>query len=442
LTWFGDVVNDLSPAERAELDRLRNEVATLREAAATYGRARWRRGVRWVAATAVLLVAGILATAAVTAVYLRAQVLNTDSYMQTVAPLGVDPAVRAAVANRLTAEIITRSDIQDVTTSLGDNLVARGAPSQVHDLVNPVVSALSSFVNRKVNEFLTTKRFETAWININRVAHEGLVTVLTGRQGQFLTSQGDTVTLDLGELLSLAKQRLVEEGLTTFGKIPDVSISYTLIQSKELPKIRTYARMLDAAGTWLPWVALATLVAGVLIAPNRRRGIVLGWTFVGVVAVVALAALAFARTYYVDHPPASVGSPEAAEVTITTVLRYLVASLQTLIVVSIIFVLGGLLAGPSTPAVAIRRVLGRGLDAAASGLRHSGTWAGAVGRGLGTAYHWIQIGLVLVAVAIFILADRPGISAVLWTTAAVLAVLLVLEILVRAGKPTAREASA
>jgi hypothetical protein len=65
-----------------------------------------------------------------------------------------------------------------------------------------------------------------------------------------------------------------------------------------------------------------------------------------------------------------------------------------------------------------------------------------LGRGLGAAYQWIQIGLVLVSVAIFILTDRPVISAVLWTTAAVVAVLLVLEILVRAGNPTAREASA
>jgi hypothetical protein len=56
-----------------------------------------------------------------------------------------------------------------------------------------------------------------------------------------------------------------------------------------------------------------------------------------------------------------------------------------------------------------------------------GARAASASGGMGAAHHR---GLVLLAVAVFILADRPGISAVLWTTAAVLAVLLVLEIFV------------
>jgi hypothetical protein len=428
------VDRELNADERAELERLRR--------AEWASRRRWARAGRWVAATALLLVAALLGGLAVVAVYLRDQVLDTDTYVATVTPLAQDPAVRSAVAQRLTDEIITRSDLSGLAMSAAGKLEQSGAPEQVSDLVAPLVSGVSSFLNDKINSFMTTARFETAWVNINRVAHEGLVTVLTGRQGRFLTSEGDTVTLDLGELLTLVKERLVAEGMTIFGRIPDVSVPYTLVQSDRLPLVRTYARLLDAAGTWLPWVALVALLGGVLVAPGRRRAILVGSALAGGVAVALLGAVAFARTYYVDNLPASVHSPEAAAAVIDTMLRYLIAALQTLLVAMVVFVIGAFLAGPSRIAVGFRRLVDRVLDAVARLLRRGGGWVAATSRALATAHDPLQIGLVLLAVVGLVLANRPGVAAVLWTTAAVLVLLAVLEVFARARPAAARPAAA
>jgi hypothetical protein len=350
-----------------------------------------------------------------------------------VAPLAEDPTVRSAVSQRLTDEIITRSDLQGLATTLADKLEQEGAPDQLSDLVGPLVSGVSSFLNSKINQLMATQRFEDAWRNINRLAHEGLVTVLTGEQGKIVSSQGNTVTIDLGELLTLVKQQLVAEGLTIFGKIPDVSIQYTLFESDQLPKVRTYTRLLDVVGTWLPWVALILVLAGVLTAPNRRRGIIVASIMIGLTALLFLAAISVVQTYYVDNLPAEVRSPQAAEIVINTVLRFLVAALQTLVAAMVVFLIGALLAGPSRPAVAIRRLLNRGIDALAGLLARAGSWVTATGRVLAAAYHPIHIGLVLLAVIVFILANQPGIPAVVWTTVAVVLVLLVMEVFVRAG---------
>jgi hypothetical protein len=393
----------------------------------------WARGGRWFASVLVLFVAAILCSLAVVAVYLRDEVLDTDTYVATVAPLGTNPTVRTAVAQRLTDEIITRSDLQGLTTSVADKLVQEGAPSQVTDLVGPVVSGVSSFLNSKINDLMATQRFEDAWRNINRLAHQGLVTVLLGQQGKIISSEGNTVTLDIGELLTLVKQQLVSEGLTIFGKIPDVSIQYTVLESDQLPTIRTYTRLLDAAGTWLPWVALVLLFAGVLTAPNWRRGIMTGAIMVGLVALLFLAALYVVRTYYVDNLPATIKSPQAAEVVINTMLRFLVEALQTLVAAMLVFLVGAFLAGPSRFAVAIRRLLNKGIDALAGLLARAGAWVAATGRVLAAAYHPLHIGLVLLAVVIFVLVKNPGISAVVWTTVAVVLMLLVMEVFVRAG---------
>ena len=263
------------------------------------------------------------------------------------------------------------------------------------------------------------------------MAHEGLITVLTGRQGRVLTSQGDTVSIDLGELLTLVKQQLVAEGLTIFEKIPDVSIPYPLLQSDKLPQVHTYARALDLAGTWLPWIALLALLAGILIAPNRRRGLLVGSVLTGLTALLALGAVTLLRTYYVDNLPPSVRSPEAASIVLTTMLRYLVAALQALAVAAAILALGAFLAGPAGVAVWLRRWVRRGLDAAGRLLARAGTWAVRVGHGVAVARRPIQVGTVLLAVVVLILANRPGVPAVAWATVAVLAVGAVTEVFAR-----------
>jgi hypothetical protein len=419
-------MTELTPDERAELQRLR------RDEAARAG----RRGVRvsrWIGAVVVLMVAAVLGSLAVVATYMRSEVLDTNTYVETVAPLGSDPTVRTAVAARLADEIVVRSDVEGLANQLADRLVTEGAPARVTDLVGPLVGGLRSFLNTKLSELMATPRFEQAWQNINRVGHQGLVTALTGGQGQFVSSQGNTVTVDLGELLSLAKQQLVAEGFSVFGKIPDVSIPYTLVESDQLPKVRTYTKLLNSIGTWLPWVALVLLVGGVLLAPNRRRGIVLGALLLAGAGALTLAGVTAARTYYVDNLPSGVRSPEAVEAVITTVLRYLMASLQTLIVAALILAVGALLAGPSAVAVGFRRLVNRGLDALAVLLRRAGTWAVRTGQALAAAAQPLRIGIVVLAVVLLIAANRPGIPAVLWTTAAVLVVLVVLEVFVRAG---------
>jgi hypothetical protein len=415
--------SELTPDERTELERLRRESVSRPNG--------WARGGRWVGAVVVLVLAAVLGSFAVVAVYLRSEVLDTDTYVETVAPLGTDPTVRTAVAARLTDEIVARTDLEGLTKDLADKLVTAGAPSGITDLVGPAVGGISSFVNSKINELMATQRFEDAWENINRVGHEGLITALMGGKGKVVTSEGYTVSVDLGELLTLAKQELVKQGFTIVGKIPDVSIPYTIVESTELPKIHTYTRLLNTVGTWLPWVALVLFLAGILIAPNHRRGLLFGALLTGAMAALVLAAVTFARTYYVDNLPPEIKSPEAASVVITTVLRYLMAALQTLIVAMLVLVVGAFLAGPSRAAVWFRTWLNRGLDLLAGLLRRTGDWAVKIGRALAVAVRPLRILIVVGAAALLVAANRPGIPAVLWSTVAVLLVLAVLEVFVR-----------
>ena len=95
----GDPGAQLPEADRAELQRLRAEVAQLR--ASQTGRAgragrsgrsgRAGRSGRWAGAVTLLLVAVLLGIASIVAVFARNQLLDTDRYVATVAPLARDP---------------------------------------------------------------------------------------------------------------------------------------------------------------------------------------------------------------------------------------------------------------------------------------------------------------------------------------------------------------
>ena len=154
----------------------------------------------------------------------------------------------------------------------------------------------------------------------------------------------------------------------------------------------------------------------------------------GVVTALLLIGIMAARTYYVDNLPPSVQSPDAAAAVLNAVLRFLIASLQTLLVICVIFVIGGLLAGPSRVSVGIRRLVNWGLDGLVGLLRRTGGWFAATGRALRGAYHVLQVVIVAIAVVAFVLADRPGIAAAIWTTVAVVAALAVLEVFVRGAE--------
>src|SRR5437867_12904818 len=87
----------LAPDERAELERLRAEVAELRQGRPSRPRHIWR----WSLAILLIVLGSLLAPLAVTAVWVNSQVSDTDRYVATLAPLPRDPALQRAVTDRV-----------------------------------------------------------------------------------------------------------------------------------------------------------------------------------------------------------------------------------------------------------------------------------------------------------------------------------------------------
>jgi hypothetical protein len=152
----------LNTEERAELERLRAQVAALTDelTAGIAPPARpLRHGWRWAAVALLSILIAVLAITSVTARFVRSEILDTDRYVTTVAPLASDPALQTQIANTITDEIFTRVDVEGLTadalTALADAVPATEDAPRVDRAIEglaPVIAGQArSFVNQTVS---------------------------------------------------------------------------------------------------------------------------------------------------------------------------------------------------------------------------------------------------------------------------------------------------
>src|SRR3954470_14961432 len=148
--------------DRAELERLRAEVLRLRAEATTGGPKappRRRRSAghwgRTLVGGLLILVSCVLAPLSVVAVWARSEVTDTDRYVDTVAPLGRDPAIQHAVTESLTNVVFQYIDVQGITTqALGAvaqrDIVPPAVGAQLQALSGPIVNGVQNFAHDRI----------------------------------------------------------------------------------------------------------------------------------------------------------------------------------------------------------------------------------------------------------------------------------------------------
>ena len=104
--------------------------------------------------------------------------LNTNEWVDTVAPLGTNPQVTAALANYVT----TRSS-PPRPPARAQTALEQAAP-QAAFLAAPITNAIQGFVHDKLLAFFNSPAWATFWTEANRFAHETVVNILRGRQGR------------------------------------------------------------------------------------------------------------------------------------------------------------------------------------------------------------------------------------------------------------------
>ncbi|GAB7005719.1 hypothetical protein JCM18899A_31920 [Nocardioides sp. AN3] len=417
---------------RAELDALGAEPSTPPTRTGW-----WRTAV----ATVLIVLMAILAPLAVVARWAHDEISDTDRYVSTVAPLAHDPAVQKAVADRITAEILSRLQIDQVTdqavTALSDQGLPPVAATSLQALKGPLVNAVEGFVSRQVTALVQSDAFAQAWEAANRQAHTQLVAVLTGKDSNLVKVDNGVVSVSLATVIEAVKQRLVDRGFTLAERIPEVQAQFTILQSSDLQNAQTGFRVLSALNLVLPALALLCLVGAVLVGRSRRRTLVAAaLALAGSMLLLGLALNAF-RAVYLDAIPADQLPPDAAAAIYDTLAWFIRLNLRAILVLSLAVAFIAWVAGPGRTAVAVRRSSSRVVGAARGGTMRAGLNTGRLGVALDTYRNAVR-GVVLGgALLIYVMRDHPTGKFTIVLVAVAALILLILELLARPAPTTA-----
>ena len=318
------------------VEELKQENERLREAEANRRPdkgPRWRRISSWV----LVVLACLLAVVSVLVVFARNQLLNTDSYVATVAPLATNPAIQTQVASRVSQELIARTDLSQ--------RVKGALPAKAGFLVTPITNQVQSATYSITLKLVQSPKFEQLWIAANRASHKQLVAVLTGSSEGSLSTKNGKITIDLSQIELTAKKELDAKGITVFDKVPAVKgLNYVLFQSNDLVRIQRLVNFLNKLAVVLPIITLLCFAGAIALARNRRRGLVRATAGLALSMAVILVAIAVGRNQYIAglHPPQS---PDAAAAVIDTVTATLRDTVRIILIVSALVAIGGLVAG-------------------------------------------------------------------------------------------------
>jgi hypothetical protein len=427
---------ELSPAERAELERLRAEKARLRgqgDGPARRRRFSWRMPV-----SIVLIVLGcVLGPVAVLGVWAGTEVSDTGRWVATVEPLIHDPAIQNVLTVRITKEITSRLNLTGTIDQAATQLNDRGLTriSSLLDSFGPqIASAATGFIHSTVQRVIAGPRVAKLWVQVNTAAHQAVVKVLSGEGNGAISTSNGQITLNLGPFIAVVKQDLVDHGFALASNIPPISPTVALFQAKDLGKAQAGYRLIKTLKIVLPILALALLAAGVWVARGRRRALI--WAALGLAGSMLVLAigLIIARSIYLNSVPPSVLPGDAAAAAFDALVYFIRVGLRVVLAVGLIVAIGAFITGPSRAAIQTRSALKSWLGWIRNFGERRGVSTGPVGEWTYAHRRGLRIGAVALFGVIFVFWGHPTGLVVIVLAILLLLVLGLIELI---GRPPA-----
>ncbi|WP_166140096.1 hypothetical protein [Nocardioides ochotonae] len=247
------------------------------------------------------LLACVLLPLTLAAVWTAGVLSDTDRYVETVAPVSSDDAVRDAVEERVVKETIDQVDLTAAADRLDAGLADLGVSEELRSWLGPAASGLeergATFVAGVVRKVMEQPAFATAWDAANREAHAELIDALESGE-----SDDAGVVLKLAPIVDAVVDELTGEGITV-ARGPLDSVSFTLMEPQDVERASRAYRALDTVATVLPVAWIVCLGLALLAARNRPAALRRLGLGSAIGALVLLGALWVGQRHLVDSVP-------------------------------------------------------------------------------------------------------------------------------------------
>jgi hypothetical protein len=319
-------------------------------------------------ARALVVIASAVLVIAIMAIWIRAQIIDTNGWTQTSVRLLENEKVREFVADGLSERLLEVLDVQ--------NIAADKLPHALAPLAPALATAAAQLVPQAIERALEVPAVQALWAHANRLAHARVIELLSGGGSQ-LSTAGGVVTLNLQALLDKLGQRL-GVGSEIGAKLPVEQRHIVLLRSKQLRAAQDVVKGLRDLSFVLPALVVLMYVGALALAAGSRRRVLLD---IGVGVVVASLLTLLLRRWVESYVVNTLVSNEGARPAIREVLSIATAGWRDralwLLVTGVLVLFAGWLAGPMRWAVKLRGLVAGPLE------RHPAWFvAGAIGLAL------------------------------------------------------------
>lgn len=241
---------------------------------------------RGIVAFLCLMLTVLLTIPAVSASWLKEELISDSGFADNAAALIEEPAIRAEIQSRIANEVVNRS----------------GLPAEMRGTVMSAVGAV-----------MGTDEFRTVWKEGAATAHNVVVNSLLGKDSEFVDSNNGELTIKVRTPLGPLFEELTKAGVRINQNELPAEIPVPLADIPSSGPAQDTLRGIDDAGWMLPALAIALLVVGVGIAVHRLRALALTAVGTLVMGGLLLVITNLARSPVVDE--ATKGSDLSSEAT-------------------------------------------------------------------------------------------------------------------------------
>lgn len=434
----------VTPEETELLGRRVRELEEENDALRAKSRRRPR--ARSIVAALALTLAVLLAPLAVVGSWVRAELVDTDRFVSTLAPLADDPEVQRFLGDQVMAAVDDHVDFDAIVGSLVAGLNGLDLPAQASTslalLQGPAAQGMRSVVASTVDETISSDAFSGTWQLALTNTHRASVALLQGNTHGLVTldKESGTLSLEADVVLEEVKTQLTDRGVGVASMIPDVDASIPITTSTSLVGIQAGYQAAVAVGYWLPWIALGLLALGVALARHRARAVTRAGIGLLVGFLLVLAAISVGAAVFESSVSPAMMPSETASALTTQLTASLRAVLAALAFTALIVIFAAIVLGPSRGARSLRRALTAGFARARRAYSSHGLSTGALGAFVDRYRAGIALLVAAGGVLVVFLSRPVSFSTVAGTTLAVLLGLALIELLRRPATESTTDA--
>jgi hypothetical protein len=284
-----------------------------------------------VAACAFVVIASLLVPLGLVTVWIREQILDTNTFVSTAGSLAHDPAVQREVSDKVSTALIRQLDV-------GSNV-----PNAASSLSGPLSAAADTSIRTATAAVVASGSFQQLWETAVRGAQENALKLAKGEPVAGVQTRNGRVAVNLDPVVDAVVAQLPGP---IAARIPPATTNddIVLFKSSDLASAQPVMRALDDGWWAVPLLCIALFAAAVAIESRRRRALV--WVGGGIVISSSLTfvALLVGRADVLDGLDTGV-SDAAARAIVDALLDPLRTELWVTLGVGVALTAGALIVG-------------------------------------------------------------------------------------------------